>query len=101
MNEIHGSEGVQLGRVKGATTTDYFYFFCPNCEKQHLLRILDFQVLKEEKEFKYDEKPKPKRTFTIAFEIYCSQCKLRDWVKISNDGWQGGDYSDAINLIAD
>ncbi len=40
----HGTEAVQSGRLRGATdATDYFYFFCPTCPGDHLLRILDYR----------------------------------------------------------
>ena len=59
-----------------------------------MLRILDFNVVKDERGNKYNEKCKSKspRSFIIAFDIVCEQCKHRDLVKVSNIGWQGGEY---------
>src|SRR5215468_3888459 len=35
-------------------------------------------------------RPRVKRDFVIAFQLYCPECRLVDFVKVSNLGWQGG-----------
>lgn len=40
----HGSESVMNGGLKGSTDTDYFYFFCPKCPDQEIMRVLDYEV---------------------------------------------------------
>lgn len=95
----HGTDAVQSGRLRGATDlTDYFYFFCPKCPGDRLLRILDYQFTHEEKGNKYNQtcKHRAARSFIIAFDIICEECGFRDWVKVSNIGWQGGEHSKVL-----
>lgn len=94
----HGSEAVERGRLRGATDTDYFYFFCPKCPDDQMLRILDYVVLNEEAYNEYNDlmSPKAAQAVTIAFELHCQQCGLTDFVKVSNIGWQGGAHSEAL-----
>ncbi len=37
----HGSNAVSHGKLRGATDTDYFYFFCPKCAHRQIMRILE------------------------------------------------------------
>ena len=42
--------------MRGATdVTEYFYFFCPKCPDDRLLRILDCCFTKDEKGNKYND----------------------------------------------
>ncbi|MCK9621652.1 MAG: hypothetical protein M0R47_14085 [Methylobacter sp.] len=98
MNFKHGSEAVQNGKLHGATAlTDYFYFFCPKCEGDKILRLLDYRIYEEKEINPYDEeeniKSKSAKGFTLQFQIYCENCNHSDTVKISNLGYQGGDHS--------
>ena len=96
----HGSSDVQRGKLQGSTAeTDYFYFFCPKCPNKQLLRILDYCVHAEEAENPYNDQvsKKAKRGFTLAFELYCENCKFKDFVKLSNTGWQYGTYEQVMN----
>jgi predicted RNA-binding Zn-ribbon protein involved in translation (DUF1610 family) len=87
----HGSEAVSGGRLTGTTDTDYFYFFCPRCGDRHIMRVLDYHVQCEGQLKAYpDEKPKQARDFNIVLQLHCPNCKLTDFVKISNTGWQKG-----------
>lgn len=100
----HGTECVLDGRLRGATdVTDYFYFFCPKCPDDRLLRILDYQLIHEEPGNKYNNicKRMAHRSFIIGFDIACEQCGLRERVKISNMGWQDGTHSAALRRITD
>lgn len=93
-----GSDAVQGGKLQGATdATDYFYFVCPKCEDDEILRPLDYKITREEKGSKFNDELKRKapRSFIIAFERYCEKCGFKDFVKVSNCGWQGGRLSDA------
>lgn len=96
----HGSEVVEAGRLKGATDTDYFYFICPNCEGDEMLRILDFTIIQDEAGNRYNAemKSKAKRSFIIRFDLACEKCGLRDCTKVANIGWQGGRHGEAIKL---
>lgn len=49
-------------------------------------------------EYANEHRPKAKKDFTVAFELYCPKCKLHDFVKISNTGWQGGELKDSTVL---
>lgn len=94
----HGSQTVMDGKLRGATDkTDYFYFFCPKCEGNQIMRLLDYRVYEENKENRYDDSPeirsKSAKGFTMQFQLHCEQCKHSDTIKISNQGWQGGDHS--------
>lgn len=92
---FHGSEEVMYGQLSGATDTDYFYFFCPRCGDTRILQIQDYGIVTDGP-VKYQENARPgaKRDFTIAFELYCPECKLHDFVKLSNIGWQSGKLKD-------
>ena len=95
----HGSDSVMNGKLKGSTDeTDYFYFFCPKCPDNHIMRILEYEVREEEKGNRYnkDFKIKAKNSFILAFKIHCANCGHNDFVKISNTGWQGGKLSDIL-----
>jgi hypothetical protein len=88
----HGSSAVSDGKLTGTTDTDYFYFFCPRCQDRHIMRILDYAQHIEERsggERYPDVRPKQARDFTIAFKLYCPRCKLTDFVKVGDVGWQG------------
>ncbi len=94
---FHGSEAVRRGKLKGATDTDYFYFLCPKCEGQQVLQILEYGVIKEGPPESYvQERPNAKMDFTLAFNVSCPNCKLLDFVKISNTGLQGGKLRGAV-----
>ncbi len=89
----HG-ETVTKGKLQGATDADYFYFFCPQCDGKEIVRILEWGLLAEEPVNPYDDqtKSKAKGGFTLVFKFHCEQCRLTDFFKISNTGWQGGQY---------
>jgi hypothetical protein len=99
MKNTHGSEAIVGGCLRGATDlTDYFYFFCPACSGERLLRILDYEFTRDDKGNEYNERCKLKaaRSFIIAFDIACEECGFRDCVKVSNIGWQGGKHSEVL-----
>ena len=89
--------GVTEGNLRGSTDSDYFYFFCPECGDTQILRILDYEVIKDEEPKRYLYlKTKKKRDFIKIFLLYCPKCKRRANVKISNIGWQRGKLKDSI-----
>ncbi len=94
----HGSENIAEGKLRGATDTDYFYFFCPRCEGKQILRVLEYGIHAEEPVNPYNEQLRSKAHggFTLVFKIHCEKCRLTDFVKISNTGWQGGDYDELL-----
>jgi len=100
----HGSEAVIDGKLKGATdTSDYFYFFCPHCPDQHIVRILDYTIREHEAQNPYNKslEKTAKQGFTLALQLYCEECEHTDIVKISNMGWQGGTHSETLRKEAE
>jgi hypothetical protein len=97
----HGSDAVMGGKLRGATDTDYFYFFCPKCPDNQIMRVLDYKVQHEQPDNPHNAElsPKAAKGFTLAFKIHCEQCRHTDFVKISNLGWQGGMYEEALQAI--
>ena len=97
----HGGEDFQGGRLTGATDTDYFYFFCPRCPDHHILRVLEYDVARENPGNRYDHQSSSNagKTFTIAFKLHCENCGLTDFVKVSNGGWQHGRHADALGRL--
>ena len=95
----HGSELVAGGGLKGATDdTDYFYFFCPVCPDQEIMRILEYEKHAKEPVGKYNAecKSQAKYGFTLVFKLYCEKCGHSDFVKLSNTGWQKGRHSEVL-----
>lgn len=93
----HGSDAVKGGQLRGATDSDYFYFFCPFCPDDELMRVLDFEVRAEAPDASYPElAPVSAKSFVIAFKVHCQKCGLTDFVKIGNRGWQGGTHGEAL-----
>lgn len=90
----HGSSTIDGGKLRGKTDTDYFYLNCPVC-KDEILRITDYDILKDEHGNKYNGQLKSvaKRSFTIGFKLACEGCGLVDYFKLSNEGWQKGKFS--------
>ena len=89
----HGSKLTEGGGLKGTTDiTDYFYFLCPKCKDNHVMRILEYEVKSFEDDNKYNEKfmKKAANGFTLAFHLYCEKCKFDDFTKISNTAQQTG-----------
>jgi hypothetical protein len=83
------------GKLTGTTDSDNFYFFCPACGDRHIMRILDCGLIHEGPVAQYpDERPKQAKDFVIALKLYCPDCKLTDFVKLGNVGWQGGELPD-------
>jgi len=84
----HGSNDVFNGNLRGTTDTDYFYFFCPKCPDNQILLVSDY----------IDDSNKTKRTkyghkdIGIVFKIKCAKCSYKDYIKITNRGWQGGTF---------
>ena len=98
----HGSQKVTHGRLRGATgETDYFYFFCPNCVGDEVMRILEYGVRCQEKENPYNDScdSKAHYGFTLAFKLYCEKCRYGDFVKLSNTGWQGGSHQQILTRV--
>lgn len=95
----HGSCAVEDGGLRGATDiTDYFYFFCPKCPDDYIVRILEYAPHTEESENPYNPETMTyaETGFSLVFKLQCEQCGHTDFVKISNTGWQGGKHSDAL-----
>lgn len=95
----HGSDKVKNGLLKGATDkSDYFYFFCPSCTDNQMLRVLEFEQTLGESGNKYNSQCQSTapQTFVLAFKLHCEQCEFSDFVKLSNAGWQGGSHATAL-----
>ena len=95
-----GSELVAHGGLRGAADTDYFYFFCPSCSGEQIMRVLEYGVRHEEPANRYDEdlKSTSSHGFVLAFKLHCEECTHTDFVKISNLGWQGGSFADIPSM---
>jgi hypothetical protein len=94
----HGSRAVQDGGLCGSTDTDHFYFFCPRCPDNYMLRVLDYGIHAEEATNPYNEvvgRPKAARGFILVFKLHCQKCGFSDFTKIGNMGWQGGTQQQA------
>ena len=95
-NPYHGSAAVEDGKLRGTMDTDYFYFFCPKCPDEQIMRVLDYGVHESQPDNPYDGlegiTSRATKGFTLAFKIHCEECGLTDFVKVSNLGWQGGLY---------
>jgi len=93
----HGSADVEGGKLRGQTDSDHFYFLCPRCADNTVLRILDFDIERDGPvQYAPEVRPKAQRDFTIAFQLYCATCKFTDFVKVSNTGWQGGKITNQL-----
>ena len=89
----HGSSAVEECGLRGATgDTDYFYFFCPKCEGNNVMRVLEYGVHAQEPVNPYNElfKSTALYGFTLVFKLHCEGCGHSDFVKISNTGLQKG-----------
>jgi predicted RNA-binding Zn-ribbon protein involved in translation (DUF1610 family) len=95
----HGSDKVTKGKLHGATdATDYFYFFCPNCSDNEIMRVLEYGEQSRDDENPYNDKfkRKAKYGFTLVFKLFCEKCGFSDFVKVSNTGWQSGKHSEIL-----
>ena len=95
----HGSSAVEHGKLRGATgETDYFYFFCPSCPDDQIMRILEYGVHGAESDNPYNEhcQSEAKYGFALAFKIHCEKCNCTDFIKVSNTGWQGGQHQQLL-----
>lgn len=91
----HGSDAVFGGKLRGTTDEgDYFYFFCPKCPNDEIVRILEYGTHASDEKNPYNDhcKSKAKYGFTLVFKIYCENCGHEDFVKISNSGFQMGNF---------
>lgn len=96
---FHGSADIEGGKLTGSTDTDYFYFICPKCADSEILQILDYKIVANGPiEYAPDHRTRAKKDFTLAFELYCGKCRLHDFVKVSNTGWQGGSLNSTIPI---
>ena len=96
----HGSDDIMDGKLKGATDSqDYFYFFCPKCPDNEMMRILEYgEHGTREAQNRYNDKCKSKAKygFSLVLKLHCEKCGFSDFVKISNLGWQGGKHTEAL-----
>jgi predicted RNA-binding Zn-ribbon protein involved in translation (DUF1610 family) len=98
----HGSDKIMKGKLQGATdAADYFYFFCPNCPDNEIMRLLEYGEHSRESVNPYNDKcnRKAKYGFTLVFRLFCEKCGFSDFVKVSNTGWQGGKHSDVLKRL--
>ena len=81
---FHGSSDVEGGRLRGRTgETDYFFFLCPRCEGEQVMRILEYE-LEPTPPVERQERKQPKTYFRVAFHLYCPICECEDFVKMDN-----------------
>jgi hypothetical protein len=97
MIQKYGADEISGGKLTGTTDTDYFYFLCPKCDGggSQIMRILSYGQQPDKNDFEYpDLEPAAKISFNFSFELYCPKCKLRNVVKVANNGRQGGKITD-------
>lgn len=102
MKPNKGIAAVKKGKLKGETdNTEYFYFICPTCNDSKICRVLNYEILRDEKGNPYNDKLKSnsKKAFVIRFDLFCEDCRFRGPVKISSIGWQCGTIDDARKSI--
>jgi hypothetical protein len=86
----HGSDQVSGGKLTGRTgQTDYFFFICPACKDNQILRILEYEFRKAAEPRDRAEKKRPVEYFNVAFHLYCPSCQFEDFVKLDNDHQAG------------
>jgi hypothetical protein len=93
----HGSDAITQGKLTGTTdNTDYFYFFCPQCDDRHIMRILDHTYRDGPVAVAAYPNVRPRQVedFVLVFKLYCPACKMTDFVKMGNTGWQEGRLPD-------
>jgi hypothetical protein len=82
----HGSSAVEGGKLKGRTgTTDYFFFVCPKCADDQIMRILGYEFRESAPPVKREEKKQPAEYFNLAFHLYCPTCQFEDFIKVDNN----------------
>jgi hypothetical protein len=86
----HGSSVVYDGKLRGRTgTTDYFFFLCPRCPGEQVMRVLEYEFRNASPPVERYEKKKPTEHFNLAFHLYCPACQLEDFIKIDNNHQAG------------
>jgi hypothetical protein len=86
----HGSEEVSGGRLTGATGgSDYFFFRCPKCPDDQIMRVLEYEFRDDAPPKERQEKKRPKQYFNLVFHLYCPHCQFEDFIKIDNNHLAG------------
>lgn len=86
----HGSDVVTHGKLKGRSgRTDYFFFLCPKCNNDQIMRILEYEFRKAAPPVKRQEKETPTEYFNLAFHLYCPNCQFKNFIKIDNNHQAG------------
>lgn len=86
----HGTVAVTGGKLKGRTGgTDYFFFICPSCQNDQVMRILEYEFRNPAPPVDRGERKKPREYFNLAFHLYCPSCHFEDFVKIDNNHQAG------------
>lgn len=82
----HGSEAVEGGKLRGRTGhSDYFFFLCPKCPDDQIMRILEHEFRDPCPPVPRQESKRPAEYFNLAFHLYCPNCHFEDFVKIDNN----------------
>lgn len=82
----HGSSAVTGGKLGGRTGRgDYFFFLCPKCPGEQVMRVLEYEFRKAAPPVERDEKKQPSEYFNLAFHVYCAACQFEDFIKIDNN----------------
>lgn len=97
-----GSNAVKDGKLRGATDREgHFYFFCPKCPDDEIMRILEYGVTDEAEKNPYNDQchSKAQYGFTQIFKLHCDKCGHTDFVRIGNLGWQGGQHRQTLDRL--
>jgi len=97
MREIIGDQTYSkidgnIGLYGEKDLASYFYFFCPVCPDNEVVRIIDYGINSKMgfNLLNKSYKNKAKVQFTLAFHLVCEKCGHQDYIKISNMGKQTG-----------
>jgi predicted RNA-binding Zn-ribbon protein involved in translation (DUF1610 family) len=88
--KLKGGFSVSGGKLVGRTgDTEYFFFTCPKCPDEQVMRVLDYEFRDDAPPIVRDEKKVPKKHFNLAFSLYCPNCQFEDFIKIDNNHQAG------------
>ena len=84
--ELKGGFCASGGKLVGRTgVTEYFFFICPKCPDDQVMRVLDYEFHHDAQPIVRQEKKRPKKHLNLVFSLWCPNCQFEDFVKIDNN----------------